>query len=290
MNGPFVSIIIPVYQDWERLDLCLQAINQQDYPLEKIEVIVVNNEITKYYPLLKIRLNVKLRLINESSKGSYAARNKGISIAEGEVLAFTDSDCIPDPKWITNGVKGLTQNISLLAGEIQFFCINNSPNVFEVLDSLSNLNQRLYAKIGFGATANLFIKKQIISSVGTFDPGLISSGDYEFGLRASKAGYKIGYVHDALVYHPARDTLKAIIRKTRRIATGHKLLLNRHQLKAIRINWQSFMPAMVKFSNRKYNIWFMIKLLLVLNMNKYCYLYYRIFHLNFNTHAGKPEP
>lgn len=277
MNKPFVSIIIPVYKDWERLDLCLNAINQQEYPLEKLEVIVVNNECMKYYPLRKILINAKLRLISEPSRGAYAARNKGISIAEGEVLAFTDSDCIPDAQWIINGIKGLTPEIPLIAGKIKFFHENDNPNVFEVFDSLSNLNQRLYAKIGFGATANLFFKKQIIGSIGTFDSGMISSGDYEFGLRAMKAGYKIKYAHDAIVYHPARNTLKDIIRKTKRIAIGHKLLSNRHHINTNRISWRSFIPETVKFFNRKYNIWFMIKLFIVLNIKKYCYLYYRMF-------------
>lgn len=276
MKRPLVSIIIPVYRDWERLDLCLQAINQQEYPLEKIEVIVVNNESIKYCALRKTMLNVKLKLINEPIKGSYAARNKGISIAEGEVLAFTDSDCIPDAQWIENGVKGLTPDISRIAGEIKFFCNNDTPNVYEVFDSCSYLNQRLYAERGFGATANLFIKKQILNSIGTFDSGLISSGDHEFGLRAFRAGYIIDYANDAIVYHPARNTLKEILRKTKRIAIGHKLLANRHKLGVNRISWRSFIPGTVKFSNRSYNTLFKIKLTIVLNINKYCYLYHRL--------------
>ena len=98
-TSPYISVIIPVYNDSQRLQLCLAALENQSYPKDSYEVIVIDNNSTD---------NVK-KIVNNCSqaiyafkktKGSYAARNKGISLARGEVLAFTDSDCIPTHHWL----------------------------------------------------------------------------------------------------------------------------------------------------------------------------------------------
>ena len=80
----FVSVIIPVYNDAERLKKCLLALEKQTYPQAQYEVIVVDNaseenikDVVSQFP--------QARLTFENSPGSYAARNQGISIAKGEL-------------------------------------------------------------------------------------------------------------------------------------------------------------------------------------------------------------
>lgn len=118
----FVSVIIPVFNDAERLKICLTALETQTYPQDCYEEIVVDNgsdesleNIVKQFP------QAKLAYCN--NPGSYAARNHGISLAKGEILAFTDSDCIPASDWLTMGVKRLvaTANCGLVAGKIEIF-------------------------------------------------------------------------------------------------------------------------------------------------------------------------
>ena len=75
---PFVSIIIPTYKDWDRLKICLNALNDQSYPYNKFEVVVINND-TNNLPPYKIN-NLNVKLINEKTIGSYAARNAGIKL------------------------------------------------------------------------------------------------------------------------------------------------------------------------------------------------------------------
>ncbi|MEQ8961723.1 MAG: glycosyltransferase family A protein, partial [Coleofasciculus sp. C2-GNP5-27] len=62
----------------------------------------------------------------ESTPGSYAARNKGISLAKGEVIAFTDADCIPDAKWLESGLHRLLTipDCGLVAGRVELFFQN----------------------------------------------------------------------------------------------------------------------------------------------------------------------
>ena len=96
-NYPLVSVIVPVKNGEKTIGILLAALLKQNYPQDKMQVIIVDNgsqdntiEIIKKYPVI-------LEYENEKDS-SYAARNKGLAAAQGEIIAFTDADCIPDKK------------------------------------------------------------------------------------------------------------------------------------------------------------------------------------------------
>jgi glycosyltransferase involved in cell wall biosynthesis len=98
-----VTVIIPAYRDTGRLNACLSALSRQTIPHGDFEVIVVNNDL-KEDVLINAEHDFRLTVIREEIPGSYAARNSGIRHAKGEILAFTDSDAVPDAGWIENGM------------------------------------------------------------------------------------------------------------------------------------------------------------------------------------------
>lgn len=105
MNNPpklFVSVIIPVLNDSERLKLCLEALEHQTYPKKLYEVIVVDNGSDQSIGSVVSKFT-QATATAESHPGSYVARNKGILIAQGDIIAFTDADCIPALDWIEKG-------------------------------------------------------------------------------------------------------------------------------------------------------------------------------------------
>ncbi len=118
----FASVIIPVLNDVDRLRLCLAALDSQTYPKERFEVIVVDNG-SAVDPRDALPVNApptQVFVLREEQPGSYAARNRGIAMAHGEVLAFTDADCVPRPDWIEHGIATL-QRLSaaaIVAGHI----------------------------------------------------------------------------------------------------------------------------------------------------------------------------
>src|SRR5699024_9727039 len=112
------SVIIPSFNDWERLLMCINALDQQTLEKEQFEVIVVDNSKAGNIPSNLI-LPSWVQLLHEPKPGSYAARNKGAGNAEGEILAFTDSDCIPKKNWLSNAQKVFETKIcDLIGGEI----------------------------------------------------------------------------------------------------------------------------------------------------------------------------
>ena len=218
---PYVSVIIPVYNDPDGVKRCLKALQAQQYPSERFEIIVVDNNSTP--PLCpKLSSFPGVRCLVETKRGSYAARNRGIRESNGEVVAFTDADCIPDPAWIQAGVSQMCINdAKLIGGKVEFIFQKRTPNTWEYYDANHFLDQEKYVhELGIAATANLFVERTIFDRYGTFNRDLMSGGDVEFTRRASRAGETIEYAENAVVHHPARSTFKGLLRKVRRVYTG----------------------------------------------------------------------
>jgi glycosyltransferase involved in cell wall biosynthesis len=220
---PSISVIVPVYNDEERLFQCLEALERQTYPKDLLEVLVVDNGSRKKITGITERFPFA-QLLQEPETGSYAARNKGLSAARGEVIAFTDADCLPTPLWLENGLKALyaTPGCGLVGGRIELFFTNPSrPTAAEIFDSLLAFPQKAYIEKGkWGATANVLTYRSVVEKVGQFDQRLRSGGDVNWGKRVSEAGYAAVFSEDAVVRHPARNTFRAMANKSRRVAGG----------------------------------------------------------------------
>ncbi|MDA2918273.1 glycosyltransferase [Desulfobacterota bacterium AH_259_B03_O07] len=232
MTHPFVSVIIPVLNDSERLKTCLRSLENQSYPKSKYEVIVVDNGSEEDIFALAEIFGVAT-FTRETFRSSYAARNKGISMAKGDVIAFTDSDCIPAEDWIENGVANLLRiaNCGLVAGKIEIFFRNPlKPTAVELYESVIAFPQELYVEVQkFGATANLFTFKSVIDRVGAFNDKLKSGGDVDWGNRVFSIGLKLTYADDTIILHPSRNSLNNLYKKHIRIAGGHYELIKENR-------------------------------------------------------------
>lgn len=225
LSNPFVSVIIPVFNNSKALKKCLEALENQTYLKSLYEVIVIDNGSDEDIKPLVAQF-CQAFATYESRPGSYVARNKGIFLARGEVTAFTDSDCIPAPDWIEKGVANLLRvsNCGLVAGKVEFLFKNpNEPTAVELYDSVNFLQQQKYIEeMKFGATANLFTWKSVINDVGFFNDTLKSGADREWGQRVFSAGYKQIYADDTCVAHPARHSLDQLYKKTVRVIGGYE--------------------------------------------------------------------
>ena len=234
-----VSVIVPTFHDWERLGVCLQALGAQTYPAHLIEVIVVNNDPSDVPPE-SLSLGKNVRLFSEEKAGSYAARNTGVSAASGNVLAFTDSDCIPDEEWLATGVDRLRNGAERVAGRVAMFAPSEQPTLADEYEILVAFDQERYASLGTSATANMITWSHHFTRVGAFDGSLLSGGDMEWGMRAQHLGVSIAYAPECVVRHPTRASLRALFAKARRVSSGHATTraLDRQRYSLLR----SFLP------------------------------------------------
>lgn len=225
MSNNFVSIIIPVYNHSECLKLCLKALENQTYSKDLYEIVVVDNASKEDIKTVLSQFN-QAKYTYESKPGSYSARNQGVSVAQGEILAFTDADCIPDSDWIEKGVKHLTEtaNCGLVAGRVDLFFKNpENPTPVELYENIEiNFHQKENLRdANFGVTANVFTYKHVIDNVGLFDSTLKSGGDREWGQRVFAAGYKQVYADNARVNHPARHSFSELRKRITRFVGGN---------------------------------------------------------------------
>jgi glycosyltransferase involved in cell wall biosynthesis len=226
---PSVSVVIPFYGlDIPALARCVESLLKQDYPKDRVTIVIVdNNDPARLSPGA---FGPRCDIFYELLPGSYAARNRGIRESSSEIVAFTDSDCVPHTSWISAGVKSLqaaTEPI-LVGGSIVFdFGDDRRQNSFKLLDSIVHHRQEEYVFLHrFAATANLFVRRELFAAHGAFDSRFLSGGDREFGQRLSAAGVKICLAEDAVVSHPARGRFVDLLRKNLRGAGGDKAFLS----------------------------------------------------------------
>lgn len=226
-NSLFISIIVPVYNDSTRLNRCLSALKSQSYPPHLFEVIVVDNGSRDDVKTVVKKYNY--RLIHEEYPGSYAARNTGIRYSKGDIIGFTDSDCIPDKKWIEIAAQYFKRNqdCSSLCGRINLINNNNQNKKLALLfyDQIYHFNQQNFSKNkNFAATANFFCKRAVFDIAGLFDITFYSFGDVEFGERIKSKGFTIDYYEQLEVKHPQIKNYRALWKRSKRLAGGGRQL------------------------------------------------------------------
>lgn len=220
-DRPLVSVIVPVYNDARRLALCLERLERQTLA-EPVEVIVVDNASTQDMAAVRRRF-AQLTWLSEAMPGSYAARNRGIAAARGRILAFTDSDCLPEPGWLEHGVARLLapDPPSFVGGRIDLVTTDGRLSAAELFDLAVGFPQRRFVEqVHFAMTANMLTRAETMAEVGPFATSMKSGGDREWGNRAWKTAGPGRYVDAACVGHPTRSTRSEVLKRIRRVAGG----------------------------------------------------------------------
>lgn len=207
MLNPSVSIIIPAYNCAKTIAETLRAVSSQDYQGE-IEVVVVDDGSQDNTGEL-IKGFIGIKYYYQANAGPAAARNFGVSKSKGEVLVFTDSDCIPHGDWIKRLIEGFTLgDVGAVAGS---YGIANPQKRLargihaEIMYRHCNLMPEFPRAFG---SYNVAIKKQLFQKVGGFDTEFrtASGEDNDLSYKILKEGFCIRFERLALVdhHHPVK--------------------------------------------------------------------------------------
>jgi glycosyltransferase involved in cell wall biosynthesis len=209
-----MSVIISTRNRCKKLVETLKSIQAARVPENFCwEMIVVDNGSTDgtAHACKPFKANDPERFIyiNEPKRGKSIALNRGISIAKGDILAFTDDDCIVDSTWFEAIIKEYLADpqLAILGGRVELY--NDRDHPFSIIGCrekviLSSARMLLPTPIIIGC--NMAAKKETCCSVGGFDlalgPGTIAiAEDMDFIYRAYKKGFKVVYYPSVLVYH-----------------------------------------------------------------------------------------
>ncbi len=245
MSAPTVSVIVPHYNDLESLDICLAALAGQTYPFSEMEIIVADNASSVGLKAVQQCAGDRARVILAMEQGAGPARNAGVKASNGRLLAFTDSDCVPEPEWLENGITALDSS-DIVGGRVDVLVKPDQqmtgPEAFEMIFAFNN--KSYIEQKGFTGSGNLFCPREIFDSVGPFRAAV--SEDVDWSRRARARGFQISYEHGAGVGHPARATWDELVGKWRRVNRESYLLMRAKSwgwLRWIGLTW--LLPASV---------------------------------------------
>ena len=212
MDPICVSVIIPAYNASSTIGKALDALSRQKC-FQPFEVIVVDDGSTDNTGEILRVFNkmgtVPFRIIRQDNAGPAAARNHGASLAQGEYLAFTDSDCIPHEDWISTLMAGFSQShVGVVAGS---YGIANPESRLarciceEILWRHAHLMPKFPNSFG---SYNFCVKKNVFDAVGGFNPEYrhASGEDNDLSYKITRSGWRIYFERKALVdhHHPTR--------------------------------------------------------------------------------------
>jgi glycosyltransferase involved in cell wall biosynthesis len=197
------SVIVPFYNSAAHIESCATALLSQCYPADRYEIIFVDNgsadvsrDIVQRYP--------RIRVLSESKQGPYAARNRGAAASSGEIIAFTDADCVPATDWLQTMAKVMKDpSVQIILGGVTM----PDSGVLALLSAyedergeyiFSRTTQELY----YGYTNNMAVRRAALETVGPFcevarggDVILIQSAIEAYNVKA------VRYAPQALVLH-----------------------------------------------------------------------------------------
>lgn len=243
-TGQLVSVIVCTRNGVLRIGRCLVALQGMVDP--HFEVIVVDDgsvdgtaaSVEENFPWV--------RLLRLEPAGLSAARNAGAAIARGEILAFTDDDCEPDHEWISRIRPILATSL------YQAACGPNLPPAARswreaVVCAAPGAPSHVMlddVEAEHLPGCNLVVTKSAFQAVGGFDPEFQTAGDdVDFCWRLRDAGFRLGFVPGAFVWHWRRPSLPAFLRQQHGYGEAERLLMAKHPGRFSRsgeTQWQGF--------------------------------------------------
>ncbi len=225
---PRVSIVVAVRNMEETIGRCIESLINLDYPDK--EIIVVDDGSTDQTPTILQRYPIRMLRIENS--GVSAARNAGIEIGNGEIVAFTDGDCYAERAWLdrlvrrfqdptTGGVGGYVdfEREGVIAAAISI----------EYEERLA-LRQKSTQSI---ACINAAFRRDALLLVGKFrriSGELVGGEDIDLSYRIREKGFSLAYDSEAIVHHDGKEMSRGLLKRNFRNAVVSMAIFRNHKI------------------------------------------------------------
>jgi glycosyltransferase involved in cell wall biosynthesis len=220
---PKISVIVCTFNGSRTLSECLDSLLRLDYP--NYEVIVVNDGSTDRTAEIAERYGFPV--VTTENRGLSSARNTGLAMATGEIVAYIDDDAFADPHWLRYlartflttdhaGVGG--PNIAPARDGLIAECVAHSPgNPVHILLSDSQAEHI--------PGCNMAFRKAALEAIGGFDPQFrIAGDDVDVCWRLQQQGWTLGYSPGAMVWHHRRNSIRAYWKQQRNYGKAESFL------------------------------------------------------------------
>jgi lipopolysaccharide/colanic/teichoic acid biosynthesis glycosyltransferase/glycosyltransferase involved in cell wall biosynthesis len=212
-----ISVIIPAKDAAKTIGACLQAVLDQedlDLPFEVIVVDDASADDTK-----EIAAGFDVRILSAEGRGPAAARNAGAAASSGDILAFTDADCEPVPRWLSELKRPLSNGqVVGVKGAYRTRQGGWAPRFVQQEYAYKYKRMARLTTIDFIDTHSAAYRKDVYLANGGFEEAfpVPSVEDQELSFRLARKGYGMVFAPNAIVYHQHdRNVWEYMIRKLR---------------------------------------------------------------------------
>ncbi|HZC44454.1 MAG TPA: glycosyltransferase [Acidobacteriaceae bacterium] len=252
MELPKISVILPVRNEVRSLGQLLEQLLQQNYPAEKLEILVADGRSTDGTPALveqkASQATVAMRVIDNPGIRSGAGRNAGVAAATGDIILFIDGHCeIPSKDLLRDTAKLLEETGAdclcrpqpLIAfaprGVGRIIADARASALGHGRDSL--IYDMHHSGFVHPASSGATYRRAVFERVGMYDESFDACEDVEFNTRVAAAGYK-AYTDPRLsVYYEPRKSFRGLFRQMMRYGVGRVRLARRHPESASMSQW-----------------------------------------------------
>jgi len=198
MEQPLVSVIIPYYKGEKYITETLESLFKQNYP--NLEVIVVNDESPEETLSVLRAYGDKIKIITQKNQGQAAARNTGIKLAKGSVIAFTDQDDI----WVENSLKNM---IPFITGnneeKKEYDVVRGMTHVFRINENGETVViETLHHPILIGAA---IYKRKVFDVAGFFEPNMRIGEDFDWNAKVRECKLEEKRIPDVTFWYRRHD-------------------------------------------------------------------------------------
>jgi glycosyltransferase involved in cell wall biosynthesis len=220
-----ISVIVPFHNSEPWLETCIRALVSQTYPKGRCEYLFVDNGSTDGSVAI-VRRHSAIRLLSETKRGSYAARNRGLQEAGGEIIAFTDSDCAPRSDWLEQIARSMRDpGVQIVLGRREFPAGSRAMELLAGYDAekIRHIVSGCSGEQYYGYTNNMAVRKSLMDAVGPFLE-IHRGGDTVFVKQAVNR-YERGILHfapDVRVVHLEMTSVGKWCRKMLTYGRSHQ--------------------------------------------------------------------
>jgi glycosyltransferase involved in cell wall biosynthesis len=286
-----VSIVLPVYNDMDTVDRCLQSLVSQTY--SNVEILVVNDGSTDETARILREFSAKdgrIKIINIAHSGTSAAKNKGFESSIGDIIFFAEGDCIYEKDYVKKSIQCLISDkdiggVCVLGGP----WANKPTFVTRSINVEKHLQQHLLRTGRMKPYYAWVFSRIALIKAGLYDPSLKQAEDRDLFERVKMAGFKIGLVREIHWRHERNESTwqfarKSFVKGVNRIPYLIKWGKKLEFLRSVSALWIAIILAVLSLWN-SFALWVLLSLVLLW----FALSYYRDLRSGLNTPADRVD-
>ncbi len=243
-DRPMVSIVVPVRNGVATIERLLESLLKIDYDKKRLEIVVVDGNSTD--GTRDIVAKYPVELLSQEGEGLNGGRNAGIRNSRGEIVAFTDADCVVPKDWINKIVENFRDpQVGCVGGNSKGWHNNflsqyaddsifPTQRIFKKRQKLDMI--KLFSRCPAGS--NMAFRREALEKVGGFDEDIRYGFDEdELVERVCRVGYKMVLDPEVFVWHEHRSTLRALLKQNINFGRGGGILLKKKKARDTLSTW-----------------------------------------------------